>query len=123
MSSKVYEGLFKYKYIEYGEGAKCLIRDGTMKFTNPDEFNDPFDCSPPYSLENINKINKKVLKKAGDQLGYSPSERVLNRRKMIANLKRSITEGDRQSSLKNDVGICSLTTKPCNIINVGTLCR
>lgn len=102
--------------MEYGEGAKCLIRDGTMKFTNPDEFNDPFDCSPSYSLENINKINKKVLKKAGDELGYSPSERVLNKRKMIANLKRSITEGGWQSSLKNDVGICSLTTKPCNLL-------
>ncbi|WP_166368057.1 DUF2971 domain-containing protein [Psychromonas sp. SA13A] len=116
MSVKLYEGQFKYKYMEYSDGAKFLIKDATMKFTHPNEFNDPFDCLPSYSLEKLDNIDKRILKKAADELGYNASERILNKKKMIANIKRSVLEGKWQNSIKDDIGICSLTTKPCNLL-------
>lgn len=119
MVGKIYEGDFKYKYMEYGDGAKFLIKDATMKFTNPNEFNDPFDCLPSYALENVEALilkDKETFKKAGDALGYSPSKRIMNKGKMIANLKQSVTKGAWQNSIKNDIGVCSLTSKACNLL-------
>ena len=116
MTTKLYEGEFKYKYMEYGEGAKCLIKDATMKFTNPNNFNDPFDCLPSYSLDHLNKMDKATFKKAGDYLGYSPSQRITHKKKMAANIKNNVINGGWNNLLKNDVGICSLTTKACNLL-------
>lgn len=116
MVGDIYQGDFKYKYMEYGEGAKSLIKDATMKFTNPDKFNDPFDCMPSYSLDCVDQIDKETLIKAANVLGYSPSERIMNKRKMIAKMKRSVTDGSWNNSIKNDVGICSLTSKACNLL-------
>lgn len=48
-----YGGLLKvagikriYKYISFDDGIKYLVNDRSLKFTSPDNFNDPFDCNP-----------------------------------------------------------------------------
>ncbi len=34
-------------------GSLSVIRDGTLKYTSPVDFNDPFDCQPDYDFEAI----------------------------------------------------------------------
>lgn len=105
--------------MEYGEGARCLIKDATMKFTYPREFNDLFDCLPSYSLDSVEQLiknNKDVFKKAGRGLGYPPAKRIMNKGKIIENIKKSVNQGDWTDSIRKNVGICSLTTKACNLL-------
>lgn len=119
MSGEIYNGGFKYKYMEYGVGAKCLIKDATIKFTNPDEFNDPFDCLPSYSLNDAEELVKKdkvSFKRAADFLGYSPAERIMKKKEMVAKVKASVDQGDWVKSIRRNVGICSLTPKACNLL-------
>ncbi|MES9903809.1 MAG: hypothetical protein ABW168_14180 [Sedimenticola sp.] len=40
------ETILRYKYVPFSEGSLSIIKEGTMKFTPPTEFNDPFDCAP-----------------------------------------------------------------------------
>lgn len=119
LTAEIYKGNFKYKYMEYGEGAKFLIKNATMKFTDPRDFNDPFDCIPSYTLEDeveLLKKDKDLIKKAADNLGYSPSKRIMARGQIIANIKLSLDNGSWQNSICNDIGVCSLTTKACNLL-------
>lgn len=48
-----------YKYLPVDDsfkspdkfGSLCVIRKGTLKYTSPLDFNDPFDCQPDYDFE------------------------------------------------------------------------
>ncbi len=37
---------FIYKYLPFTEGSLKVLDENTLKFTHPDDFNDPFDCLP-----------------------------------------------------------------------------
>ncbi|HDY7694962.1 TPA: DUF2971 domain-containing protein, partial [Vibrio vulnificus] len=110
---------FKYKYMAYGDGAKALIKNATMKFSHASEFNDPFDCFPSYSnssIKNVIKSNPKLYKKVGESLGLSPAERIKQKGKMLKRLEESVSSGKFVESLRQDIGICSMTPKPCNLL-------
>ena len=49
--SSIEMDMIRYKYLDYSEGSLCVISDGTMKFTAPKYFNDPFDCAPDFDPE------------------------------------------------------------------------
>lgn len=50
-----------YKYVTLLDG-KLIIDTGTLKFTNPSEFNDPFDCDIELlQFENIGKLDQHVF--------------------------------------------------------------
>ena len=34
-----------YKYVDFDTGLKKIIKENSLKFTNPADFNDPFDCN------------------------------------------------------------------------------
>ena len=36
--------IYRYKYLPFSEGSLKALTEGTMKFTCPLDFNDPFDC-------------------------------------------------------------------------------
>lgn len=38
--------IYLYKYLPFNEGSLCVLTEGTVKFTSPLNFNDPFDCLP-----------------------------------------------------------------------------
>lgn len=119
LNGEVYFGNFKYKYMPYGDGAKFLIENATIKFTDPREFNDPFDCMPSYSSESAMQLietKKEIAKKAAKAMGLSPAQRIMSKGKMAANLRNAVNDGHWQDSIRRDVGVCSLTTKPCNLL-------
>ncbi len=40
-----------YKYLPFSDPAKCILSDGTIKFSHYSEFNDPFDCKGVYDID------------------------------------------------------------------------
>ncbi|HFG1702111.1 TPA: DUF2971 domain-containing protein, partial [Vibrio cholerae] len=118
-SGKVYQGKYKYKYVPCGEGANAIIENATMKFTDPKDFNDPFDCAPSYIIGDFEKLVKnspEPFKQAALDLKLSPARRIQEKYKMKARLKRALDDGSWQRSLQSEIGICSMTTKPCNLL-------
>ncbi len=116
---KVYQGKYKYKYVPCGEGANAIIEKATMKFTDPKDFNDPFDCAPSYVVDDFKKLvknNPEAFKKAGRDMKLSPAKRIQENTKMEARLKRALDDGSWQRYLQSDIGICSMTTKACNLL-------
>lgn len=75
----IYPILFKYLDVN---GAKAMLSNSNIQFTNATKLNDPFDCHPGLvsnsnELHNISSERLIELMEAGKrigELGYSPSE-------------------------------------------------
>ena len=90
---KVFTGQYKYKYMLYGGGAKALIENATMKFSHPDEFNDPFDCVPSYSeesIQNISNVTSHLIREFSDSLGLSPLQRIQKKGEFAKTLQNHV---------------------------------
>lgn len=113
------EDILRYKYLPFNDDSICVISEGTIKFSSPDEFNDPFDCAPDIdtkkTLEYLSK-DKNILKQVGNNLGYSPAQRIQNKNRMINSLEREMLKPDWGRRLAEDVGICSLSRNPLNLL-------
>ncbi|EOX1542477.1 DUF2971 domain-containing protein, partial [Vibrio cholerae] len=108
-----------YKYLPFDNGAKCLLKDGTLKFSSYDTFNDPFDCVVSYDLEEAERYmssRKDLIKAVGDKIGLSPAKRLQNRRMMLKRLERSLINGTASSDLAKEWGVCCLSSRPDNIL-------
>lgn len=114
------ETILRYKYLPFNEGSLCIIKNGTMKFTSPSEFNDPFDCDPEMDKDkhlNYIKGRKDLFIKAGDSLGLSPAERIQNKSIILKRVENAIQDGElSQKLVKEFVGICSLSRDPLNLL-------
>ena len=53
------EVFIEYKYLPFNEGSLKVITEGTVKFTCPLEFNDPFDCQPVAYIDK--QVRKKII--------------------------------------------------------------
>jgi hypothetical protein len=45
-----------YKYLPFSDGSLKILSEGTIKFSKPSEFNDPFDCAPDHKSDNIEEF-------------------------------------------------------------------
>lgn len=108
-----------YKYLPFSSGSKCILTDGTMKFSHHSEFNDPFDCKTVYDIEKSMaylKSRPDLFKEAGRRLKLSPAQRLSKRKQMEHGIKRSLESGEFHDGVIGEVGICCLTKKPDNIL-------
>jgi hypothetical protein len=115
------ETILRYKYVPFDEGSLCIIKDGTMKFTRPSEFNDPFDCDPEMDvhkyLKYMREERKDFFKKAGSMFGLSPAKRIQEKNVMLKRLENACQNGELgQKGVNNAVGICSLSRDPLNLL-------
>jgi hypothetical protein len=62
MSQPLYKYLSIDKNADGDIGSFNVLKDATLKFTNPLEFNDPFDCYPKIVFTGIHSYNPKLLK-------------------------------------------------------------
>lgn len=71
-----------YKYVDFDTGLNKIIKEKSLKFTNPNDFNDPFDCN-----ENLLKHdnNEELINNIFNQ-SYQNTPRAV-RRKVIRQLK------------------------------------
>lgn len=108
-----------YKYLPPTEDALKILTEGTLKYTKPMDFNDPFDCNPVYA--NIDQ--KKYFQKRPDmakrfrQAHAVPAEKYLKaRRQGIHKLNSSIKSGTFNADMMSSFGIVSLSKIPNDIL-------
>lgn len=61
-----------YKYVELETGFNKIIKEQTLKFSNPEEFNDPFDCHE--CLLNIDLSLEYIKREIDELLSNYPKE-------------------------------------------------
>lgn len=115
--------IFRYKYVPFNEGSLAIIKDGTMKFTNPKDFNDPFDCYPELDIKATSEFVKKTItpgeKNKVDNIiknkkgNLSPAKKLLERQKYLNQPKYTPEEYFEKF---NNVGICCLSRNPLNLL-------
>lgn len=52
--------MIKFYQYRSAEITKIILKDSTLKFTNPMDFNDPFDFHPTFPDVGFNKFIKRV---------------------------------------------------------------
>ena len=113
-----------YKYIPFDSGSLCILTEGTLKYTNPLEFNDPFDCHPFYkdSLEEIRRGTSHAIERAlgtpvtPAETKLSPAQRSQYRNRAARALKAKMHSGEWRSGVLRDVGVVSLSSNPTDIL-------
>lgn len=108
-----------FKYLPFTEGSLKVLTEGTMKFTKPSEFNDPFDCAPDHESHNIKEFvssRPDLIEKVVQFNRVSPDKIESEKLLMIKRLKTAINNGEFGQKASDSVGICSLTRDPLNLL-------
>lgn len=111
--------IYMYKYVPFNEGSLKIITEGTIKYSCPLEFNDPFDGKPFFDIASVDDIRsnrKDLFKKAGDIRGLSPAKRIQNSGKILSSLKQKISDGSLNRQMLESTGIVCLSRKAMNIL-------
>lgn len=110
------ETLYRYKYLPFTEGSLKIVTEGTLKFTCPLEFNDPFDCMPAYDLDSIDNLHLSrpdLIQRVADHHGVSIEEaRLIG----VGNARQGVVSGDFAKGLVSTLGVFSLSRDPTNIL-------
>lgn len=114
-----------YKYVPL-ESVEPILTNSSLKFTNPLEFNDPFDCNMPsfdIDLVDYKKLMSEEISKAigidprnkefSQILASSASEFKNLREDILKDAKSMLSDWD---TLISNYRILSLTTTPNNIL-------
>lgn len=106
---------YRYKYLPFNEGSLKVITEGTVKFTCPLEFNDPFDCQPIYYIDK--EVYEKNYFKLAEKLimHLPPAKRLQEKNRKYEVLKRIVKTGEFHTELLKTVGVLSLS-RTCNDI-------
>jgi hypothetical protein len=108
VNSKTYPQ-FLYKYRADNSNTKKIITDNELYFSNPREFNDPYDCNIPISVKSsINEI-KKWLKSVGI------AEKDIDKYAEQLNKNPNCMKDAIEKSL-NQIGICCFSTMDDSIL-------
>lgn len=109
---------FRYKYLPFGTDKKSLdvIKKGTIKFTCPKDFNDPFDCQPLVDTDNLPEMNAFKKAFAIQSKGLSFLDKKILRDRMLFDFRRSIKSGDMISYFLDTVGVLSLSRQYNNAL-------
>lgn len=111
--------IYRYKYLPFDEGSLKTLTEGTIKFTCPLEFNDPFDCFPYFdtaAIHHLPGMRPDLFKAACDRRNLSPAKRLQEKGAFVARLLKRIEDGSFATDLLKDVGIVSLSKDPLSIL-------
>ena len=110
--------IYRYKYLPFNDDSIKVLTEGTIKFTDPKTFNDPFDGRPPYmaNVEDIAKTKFKTIRKHSKKLGESPAQTLQKKRKYAAQMKMNAENGAISNNVASTFGIVCLTSTPDNLL-------
>lgn len=113
------EVLYRYKYRDFDPDNNNLkiITEGTLMFSSPLSFNDPFDSTPAFNLDSIHEIYKRrpdMIKNVGDRLKLSPAKRLMHKGRFIRNALKGVESGEFGQAFMSTVGALCLSRNPCN---------
>lgn len=109
--------LYRYKYRDINPGNLKIITEGTLKFSSPIDFNDPFDSTPAYCRQSIQELYSRrpdLMKRVGDAQGLSPAKRLMNKGKYIHNALKVVDSGEYARAFMLTVGAFCVSRNPCN---------
>lgn len=102
---------FRYKYLPFGQDKLSLnvIKEGTIKFTCPKDFNDPFDCQPIVDADNLPENNafKRAFSEQSKDLSFI--DKKIYKDKMLIGFEREIKDGKLMSGFLETIGVLSLS--------------
>jgi hypothetical protein len=108
-----------YKYLSGDEGSFRIISEGTIKFSDPRTFNDPFDCAPCIEIpseEDILKYRPELIERVIESLKAKGGDKFNARKKAIARLINSIKNGDFLDQILDKARVLSLSKTPYEIL-------
>ena len=120
--------ILRYKYLPIDgsfqapfdkKGSLSIIRDGTIKFSHPKEFNDPFDCYPEIDIQKVvSHASKKKhhFKLIGYYQGLSPAQRIQEKPKQLKRLEKGWNDKSFTNLINDQIGICCLSRNPLNLL-------
>ncbi|MDP3453853.1 DUF2971 domain-containing protein [Methyloversatilis sp.] len=111
--------VYRYKYLPFNENSIKTIVEGSISFTCPLAFNDPFDCRPyvcPNSALDISAKRPDLYRKVGQELGLSPAKRIMSKSVILKRLKDRVESGKWITDLLVGVGVVSLSTDALNTL-------
>ncbi|RNF92998.1 DUF2971 domain-containing protein [Pseudomonas putida] len=110
------ETLYRYKYLPFTEGSLKMVTEGTLKYTCPLDFNDPFDCMPAYdpaSIDSLHLNRPDLILRVAEHHGVSLEEaRIIG----VENAHKGVESGDFARELVSTLGVVSLSRNPTNIL-------
>lgn len=109
--------MYRYKYREMNDTHLKIITDGTIYFSSPLDFNDPFDSQPAYNEQSIDDVfmnRPEMVKATGDYLALSPAKRIQKRGQIKQFLTHVVDNGYVAEKVLKKVGVFSLSREPCN---------
>lgn len=110
--------IYRYKYLPDMVGIKGVVGAGTIKFTHPSAFNDPFDCMPSSKLgsfQDLKNINPRLYEFWAAQPG-SPAQRLMSRERSKNVLREKIESGELLKQLLEESSVLSLSKIPDSVL-------
>lgn len=101
---------YRYKYLPFNEGSLKVITEGTIKFTCPLAFNDPFDCQP-VSIVSNNVKKSDVYGRLVPDINLPPAKRLMLENRVAKIIENSIGSGRVQQKVLEKIGVLSLSKK------------
>lgn len=108
--------IYLYKHQPITDSRLKLLTEGTISFTKPDKFNDPFD-----SVGNIHENHhfsgkefKEILKRKGIKMSLKKAEK--RAKKYKENELKKINDLSFFAKMNSNIGVCCLNHNPLNIL-------
>lgn len=110
--------VYRYKYLPDMIGVGGVVRDGTIKFTHPSDFNDPFDCMPSSKFGSFQKLNERnpELYAALKSGSGSPADRVLRAERIMRAMREKVISGEMVKLLLAEASVLSLAKTPLSVL-------
>lgn len=105
---------YLYRHMSFEDYYVSGIKNATLYFSSPANFNDPFDSSFALAEQPTKDFHKKILKNLGVQA--NPAQQILNRKKSQKLLDQSFREGSFFEERFKKVGIICLNHHPLSIL-------
>lgn len=110
----------RYKYCPFNEGSLSIIENGTVKFTNPKDFNDPFDCFPEIDEDSLRILNEQrfeiITKEKLSNVKVKPRNYFKVKNKHKAKLHQELSTERSIHKLNEEIGIFCLSRNPLNLL-------
>ncbi|RML60337.1 hypothetical protein ALQ93_02972 [Pseudomonas syringae pv. pisi] len=110
--------IYRYKYLPDMMGIEGVIAKGTIKFTHPANFNDPFDCMPRSKFGDYSGLKAKnptMYSVIGGEIQH-PVDRLKATSRSLRMLAQKVVKGEMVTDLLSDASVLSLSKVPDSIL-------
>ena len=110
--------IYRYKYLPDMVGIEGVVGSGTIKFTNPKDFNDPFDCFPSSKFGSYSGMRAKNPQMYESTIGRisNPAKRILAQQRMLGAMQHKVLSGEMLDIMIHGASVLALSKIPDSIL-------